>query len=86
MCNPAKPEPKKNWLQDYLKIAWILSLKILSNPEVILRLNTAFEPPNTPKHAEKTKRYSKKIDQPFWLNQFFYKPLISLRVSAFIGG
>ena len=52
----------------------------------LLNLETAVEPPNTPKYAEKTKSYFKKQSRLFGLTTICSKPLIYRRVSAFIGG
>ena len=49
-------------------------------------LETAVEPPNTQMNADKTKHYIKKQTNLLGLTNIFPKPLISLRVSAFIGG
>jgi hypothetical protein len=49
-----------------------------------MNLETAVEPPNTPRNAEKTKHSLEKSTSLFGKTNIFPKPLIYRRVSAFI--
>jgi hypothetical protein len=51
-----------------------------------INLKTAFKPPNTPRNTEKTRHYIENQTHLLGYTNFCSKPLISLRVSAFIGG